>query len=175
MNGMFYGATSFNNGSSTDISLWRTNSLTNIDSMFRGATSFDQPINSDGSTYWNLAGITQMVDTFREAISFNQDLSLWNVSNVNTFYRTFLSATTFNQDLITWDVSNVTDATNMLDYTAISMINYARLLSNWRNLSLQSNVVFGVQGLTYATGTPQGDRQYIIDTYNWTFVGDAKV
>jgi surface protein len=174
MEGMFYNSTSFDNGSSTDISLWRTNSLTNINYMFRGATSFNQPINSDGSTYWNLAGVTEMYDTFRQATSFNQDLSLWDVSNVNTFFRTFLSATTFNQDLSSWNVSNVTDATSMLDYTAISTQNYGRLLSDWRNLTLQSNVTFGVQGLTYAAGTPQDDRQYIIDTYSWTFIGDAK-
>lgn len=174
MEGMFYNSSSFDNGGSTDISLWRTNSLTNIDYMFRGATSFNQPINSDGSTYWNLAGLTQMLDTFRQATSFNQDLSLWDVSNVNTFFRTFLSATTFNQDLSTWDVSNVTDATNMLDYTAISTQNYNRLLSDWRNLTLQSNVTFGVQGLLYGAGTPESNRQFIIDTYNWTFVGDGK-
>jgi surface protein len=174
MEGMFYNSSSFDNGGSTDISLWRTNSLTNIDYMFRGATSFNQPINSDGSTYWNLAGLTQMLDTFRQATSFNQDLSLWDVSNVNTFFRTFLSATTFNQDLSTWDVSNVTNATNMLDYTAISTQNYNNLLASWSNLTLQSDVVFGVQGLLFGAGTPQGDRQFIIDTYNWNFVGDAK-
>jgi surface protein len=173
MEGMFYNATSFNNGSSTDISLWRTSSLTNIDSMFRGASSFNQPINSNGS-YWNLVGITQMVDTFREAISFDQDLSLWDVSNVSTFFRTFLSATTFNQDLSTWNVSSVTGAEFMLDYTAISTQNYDSLLASWRNLSLQSNVTFGVQGLTFGAGQGNTNRQYIIDTYNWTFVGDAK-
>ena len=174
MEGMFYNSTSFDNGGSTDISLWRTNSLTNIDNMFRGATSFNQPINSDGLVYWKLSGVTQMIATFRLATSFNQDLSLWDVSNVSVFTTTFFSATTFNQDLNTWNVSNVTNASNMLDYTAISTQNYNNLLGSWKNLSLQSNVTFGVQGLLFGVGTPESNRQFIIDTYSWTFVGDGK-
>lgn len=35
-------------------------------------------------------------------------------------------------------------------------------------------VTFGVQGLLFGAGTPESNRQFIIDTYSWTFVGDEK-
>jgi surface protein len=44
---------------------------------------------------------------FRNANSFNQDISDWTVNNVTDMTQMFYSAAAFNQDLRWWDVSNV--------------------------------------------------------------------
>ena len=82
------------------------------------------------------------------------------------------NCTSFNVNLGSWRVDNVTDMSNMLNNTAIDIGRYDSLLVGWSLLTLQSNIVFGVNGLSYSNSTP---RTYIIDTYNWTFVGDTKV
>ena len=43
--------------------------LTNMDNMFRGATSFNQPLNN-----WNVSNVGDMGDMFLDARSFNQPL-----------------------------------------------------------------------------------------------------
>jgi hypothetical protein len=172
---MFEDAYSFNNGGSTDISLWRTDNLTTMVEMFRDASSFNQPIDSDGVTYWILSNVTDMTGTFRYAASFNQSLSGWNVSNVTLMGGMFYSATSFNQNLSSWNVINLTDATSMLDYAGISTSNYNSLLEGWDALVLQTNVPFGVQGLTYDKVPYDTYRTNIITNYSWTFVGDSQV
>ena len=49
---------------------------------------------------------------FREAESFNQDISGWDTSNVVNMTDMFYIASSFNQDLSSWNVANVTSATN---------------------------------------------------------------
>jgi surface protein len=49
---------------------------------------------------------------FRDATSFNQDLSAWDVSNVTNMYEMFENASSFNQNLSTWNVENVSDCSN---------------------------------------------------------------
>ena len=43
--------------------------MTNMEAMFWGATSFNQPLNN-----WNVSKVTYMYDMFEEATSFNQPL-----------------------------------------------------------------------------------------------------
>jgi hypothetical protein len=63
----------------------------------------------------------------------------------------------------------------MLDNTGISTANYDSLLVGWSLLTLQNNVVFGVNGLIYSSGSPASAARASIQTnYSWTFVGDDK-
>ena len=50
--------------------------VTDMSWMFRGATSFNQPLNN-----WNVSNVTIMKGMFNGAESFNQDLNNWDVSN----------------------------------------------------------------------------------------------
>ena len=99
-----------------------TSSVTNISTMFYGASSFNQNLNS-----WNVSSVISMGDVFREAIVFNQDLSSWDVSSVTTMARMFTGALSFNQDISSWDMSSVTDISSM--FQAASSFN--QNLNSW--------------------------------------------
>ena len=62
---------------------------------------------------WDVSRVTDMRDTFSNAISFNGDISKWDVSRVTDMSGMFMSATSFNGDISKWDVSSVTDMNSM--------------------------------------------------------------
>ncbi|MFV0506568.1 MAG: BspA family leucine-rich repeat surface protein [Bacteroidales bacterium] len=97
MEGMFYGATAFNNGG---VALdWSndTTSLTTIEVMFRDAPNFNQKIT------WNISKVTTTEDMFWNASSFNQDISDWGISSVKIMKRMFNNATAFNNGGVALD------------------------------------------------------------------------
>ena len=107
MSSMFDGATAFDG----DLSSWDVSSVTDMNSMFSGASSFDQPLNA-----WDVSKVTDMSGMF-EATDFNQPLNTWDVSSVTDMNGMFSAAYFFNQPLNAWDVSAVRDMTGMF-YTA---------------------------------------------------------
>ena len=96
--------------------------VTRVQSMFQGAASFNQPLNS-----WNMSNVTDMSSMFREAGSFNQELNSWDTSSVTTMYAMFQDASSFNQALDLWDISNVTSIGRMF-YGASS---FNQALNSW--------------------------------------------
>jgi surface protein len=84
MNGMFYSAVSFNNGGSSSINNWNTTSLGDVTTMFRKATSFNQPINN-----WTITGVTLF--------------SLFMGNKTSSDY----SYSNYNDILISWSNQNV--------------------------------------------------------------------
>jgi len=83
-------------------------SVTNMLNMFRSASSFNHSLDN-----WDVSNVTSMSFMFAWASSFDQPLNNWNVSNVSTMNNMFQNATSFNQPLSNWDVSNVDDMSLM--------------------------------------------------------------
>ena len=113
------GLTQFNLGGpssdgSNDIKIrsieqWGNIEWTTMQDAFRGATSMvynatDAP---------DLSGVTSMAGMFRDASSFNGDLSGWDTSEVTDMSAMFSSALIFNGDISGWDTSEVTDMNTM--------------------------------------------------------------
>lgn len=98
MQQMFQGASSFNQ----PINHWDVSNVTDMRAMFQFATSFNQPLNN-----WNTGNVQNMLAMFAGASSFNQNIGNWNVSNVISMGRMFGDAINFNQNIGSWDVSNV--------------------------------------------------------------------
>jgi surface protein len=98
--------------------------------MFRNAASFNGDLSA-----WDVANVTTMGSTFYGAASFNGDLSAWDVSSVVDMYGMFWDAASFNQDLSAWNVANVTGMFRM--FSAATSFNQD--LSAW-NVSNVNNM-----------------------------------
>ena len=68
--------------------------------MFKNAISFNGDISS-----WDVKHITHMDEMFMGAQLFNQDISTWDVSNVIKMDRMFSGAVSFNQNLTNWNIN----------------------------------------------------------------------
>ena len=127
MNYMFRDASSFNG----NLSSWNTVSVTNMESMFRDASSFNGNISS-----WNTALVTDMNSMFYGATAFNQNIGLWNTSAVTDMGYMFNSATAFNQDISSWNTSLVTSMWTMFNGASSFNQNINTSGSSWNTAAV---------------------------------------
>jgi surface protein len=99
MENMFYNATKLTTIPTVAPNL---SHVTSMHSMFRGATAFNQPLNS-----WDVSNVTNMARLFGNASVFNQPLNKWDVSNVTNMGYMFRYASAFSQDLSSWCVPSL--------------------------------------------------------------------
>ncbi|BFP39695.1 hypothetical protein FGF1_05400 [Flavobacteriaceae bacterium GF1] len=104
MGSMFLGATDFN----SDIGSWNTGKVINMVNMFSNAASFDQDIGS-----WDTSRVTNMHQMFYGASAFNGNIGSWNVVQVEDMAYMFYDADAFNQDIGSWNVVQVEDMAYM--------------------------------------------------------------
>ncbi len=105
MQSMFENATSFNQ----EINHWDTSNIEDMGSMFNNASAFNQNIGD-----WNTAMVTDMNGMFNNASAFNQNIGAWNTEKVTDMSGTFRNALAFNQDIGSWNTEKVTDMNLML-------------------------------------------------------------
>ena len=94
-----------------NISNWDTSNVTDMEGMFWGARSFNQPLNN-----WDVSNVNVMEDMFNQAHSFNQPLDNWDTSHVTNMTSMFAFAQSFNQPLDNWNTSNVDEMTAMFHW-----------------------------------------------------------
>ena len=78
--------------------------------MFRNAASFNGNVSN-----WNVSNVITLFEAFYGATSFNQDISSWDVSSVRYMYKTFSDASSFDQDISSWDLSSLEDMSQIFD------------------------------------------------------------
>jgi len=76
--------------------------------MFREASSFNGNISS-----WDVSNVTNMSGMFYNAYDFNQPIGDWDVSNVTDMTYMFWRADAFNQDISGWCVSQISSEPSM--------------------------------------------------------------
>ena len=157
---MFYEIQNFNQPLNIDVS-----SVTNMDSMFKGCTNFNQDISN-----WNVANVIHMTSVFFDATSFNQDISNWNVSNVQQMQNLFRNATSFNQNLENWYVSNVIFMNNMFKGATLTTDNYDALLASWSQRITPGGGNFHAGNSKYCNQTARDEWE----AKGWTITDDGQ-
>lgn len=66
---------------------------------------------------WNVSGVTDMSNAFKNRSSFNEDIGVWDTAGVTQMNSMFKGASAFNQNLSSWNVSGVTNMTDMFKNT----------------------------------------------------------
>ncbi len=109
LNSAFRGAESFDPAASgASIDGWDTSAVTDMADLFDGASGFDSPIGS-----WDTSHVTDMSGMFANAVAFDQPLGDWNTTRVTTMHGMFDGAAVFNQPVAAWDTAAVTDMSSM--------------------------------------------------------------
>ncbi|RUA31268.1 MAG: hypothetical protein DSY77_13210, partial [Bacteroidetes bacterium] len=120
----------------------------------------------------DLSLVKDMSYAFKETNIKGNALEKWNVSSVTSFTDMFNGASNFNQSLSTWDLSSAENLEGMLDNTSLSTSNYVATLNAWSsNTNIPSNLNLGAVGLNYCY---EAGRDFLIESKNWTFLGDSK-
>ena len=120
----------------------------------------------------HLTSMTSMFRNYSGIIDVSTILNNWDLSNVTVVAYTFMNNSLLNASFEDFDISNISNMAGFLDNTGLSTENYTKTLISWNNQpNKQSNVLVGVEGLTYDLSGAYA-RQILIDDYGWTFFGD---
>lgn len=166
MQSMFLRATNNN----TDFTNWDTSKVTTMNRMFYHSLDFNNPT----ITSFNTSSVTDMESMFNGAESFNVDISSWDTSNVDDMSWMFYDAVAFDQDLSTWDFSKVTDLGYFLKGGKLSSDNYNKLLISLAAQPLLDGLKFYAGYSEYSTDEAETARQYIKDTFDWSFYDSGR-
>lgn len=108
----FYGASNLVLSATDALNL---TGVTDLNQAFSGCSS----LGSQGSmSLWDVSQITNFAFMFKDAITFNLDISSWNTSSGKDFSLMFFNATQFNQPLNTWNLSSALYISGMFSFAS---------------------------------------------------------
>jgi len=122
MQSMFRGASKFN----APVGNWNTAAVTSFYRMFDAATNFNQPIGD-----WDTSTVTITARMFYET-GFNQPIGNWDTSSITNMANMFLLAKDFNQSIGNWNTSNVENMKRMLD----GALSFNHPIGDWNTSSV---------------------------------------
>ena len=119
--------------------------VTSMAQMFREASSFNTDISD-----WDVSTVDNMEQMFEGATSFNQDIGKWNVTSVQSMSGILTNASSFNQSLEDWNLASVSDIG--LDSCGMSCENLSRTIHGWvNNMYTNPSAYLNISDLTYSS------------------------
>jgi surface protein len=168
-----------------NINSWNTSSATNMASLFRGCSKFNENIGNWNTAKvismarmfmnssfnqnigsWNTAKVRSMLSAFESNTSFNQDISGWNTAAVTEMPKMFKDASAFNQYLGSWTLNASVDLNGMLGNCGMDCENYSATLIGWNSQSVTGRTL-GATGRTYGAYAA-ATRTTLTGTKSWT-------
>lgn len=139
--------------------------------MFRGATSFNSPVN-----FSDTSRVDRMFGMFKDATSFNQPIT-FSTSHVNMMKDMFHGATSFKQDISNLDFTAALrwvydyGLQDFASNSGLSIKNYDKILKKWHDIVKNDpSITFhhkpSSAGLKYCAATAEHD---FLVGLGWTF------
>ena len=144
--------------------------VTNMYSMFREATSFNGDISG-----WNTVAVTSMSSMFYFATSFNQNIGGWNTAKVTYMHGMFNNALSFDQNIGNWNTAQVTTMESMFSDVTLSPTNYDALLTGWDAKNLQTGVIFDGGDSKYSSDVADAARENMVNSDSWTITDGGRI
>ncbi|CAL2074510.1 BspA family leucine-rich repeat surface protein [Tenacibaculum sp. 190524A02b] len=146
---------------------------------FRRAFSGADNVVINATDIPDLSNVTSFEDAFKNCkklVDNGGQVQNWNVSTIENFSGAFQGANSFNVNLGEWDISSMTSATNMLNGTALSTVNYDKTIAGWATIegseTIPQNKSLGANGLNYCTSEYE---RGILESNGWTLNDAGKL
>jgi surface protein len=87
---------------------WDVSGVTDMSEAFKDKDTFNADLSS-----WDVSSVENMENMFYNAQAFNRNIGNWNVAKVENMNRMFYNAEAFNQNIEDWNVASVENMENM--------------------------------------------------------------
>ena len=170
---------------------WNVDSVVSIDSLFNNADSFNQPLNNWDTTNvvncqtvfqgaavfnqdisgWNTSGWAFPQSIFDGAPAFNQPIGSWNPAGWSGYRQVFNNCPGFDQDISSWPPTKSNNAQFLGGTSALSPLNYGKLLDVWSQGVVLSGRTWDMGGSTYYfDGKGEAGKNSLVSTYSLIFL-----
>lgn len=126
---------------------WAFSSVTDLQIMFFGCTSFNQSL--DGI---DVSSVTITTYMFYGASVFNQNIDNLDFSSCTTWQSMFHGATVFEQSMSGVDITAATNMTDVLKFVTLNTVNYDALITSWSPQAKTVVANFSAGGSKYTGG-----------------------